>query len=206
LIWQSIIIILYGIFLEYDFDNFGAKSSQAELDRGYPMYQDVHVMIFVGFGFLMTFAAKYSFSAVGLNFFTSALVLQWAILNQPFWETVIGGKVFKKIGLSVPKLLDADFNAASMMISFGAVLGKVTPTQLIWIVLIGCTLNGLNFAIGYKHLETADIGGSIFIHIFGAYFGLATSWSLGWFNKLASASGVAAAVEQLQANPRPNER
>lgn len=30
----------------------------------YPLYQDVHVMIFIGFGFLMTYLGKYGFSAV----------------------------------------------------------------------------------------------------------------------------------------------
>jgi ammonium transporter Rh len=33
------------------------------------------VMIFVGFGFLMTFLKRYSYSAVGLNFVLSALAM-----------------------------------------------------------------------------------------------------------------------------------
>jgi ammonium transporter Rh len=36
-------------------------------------------MIFVGFGFLMTFLAKYGFGAVGLNFFLSAMSIQWCM-------------------------------------------------------------------------------------------------------------------------------
>ena len=38
--------------------------AQAEIDHYYPLYQDVHVMMFIGFGFLMTFLHKYGFSAV----------------------------------------------------------------------------------------------------------------------------------------------
>ena len=34
----------------------------------YPMFQDVHVMIFVGFGFLMTFLKKYGYGSIGYNY------------------------------------------------------------------------------------------------------------------------------------------
>ena len=40
--------------------------AQDQVYRFYPQYQDVHVMIFIGFGFLMTFLYKYGFSAVSL--------------------------------------------------------------------------------------------------------------------------------------------
>ena len=44
------------------------------------VFQDVQVMIFVGFGFLMTFLKKYGYSAVGYNFFISALAIQWYMI------------------------------------------------------------------------------------------------------------------------------
>ena len=44
------------------------------------VFQDVHVMIFVGFGFLMTFLKKYGYGAVSYNLFISAAVIQWAML------------------------------------------------------------------------------------------------------------------------------
>ncbi|KAL7681821.1 putative blood group Rhesus C/E/D polypeptide, ammonium transporter AmtB-like protein [Plasmopara halstedii] len=45
----------------------------------YTMYMDVHVMIYIGFGFLMTFLRKYSLSAVSLNFVIAVLSLQWVL-------------------------------------------------------------------------------------------------------------------------------
>ena len=43
----------------------------------YKMFTDVHVMMFIGFGFLMTFLRKYGHSSVGFNFLVSAFVIQW---------------------------------------------------------------------------------------------------------------------------------
>jgi ammonium transporter Rh len=41
---------------------------------------DVHTMMFIGFGFLMTFLKKYGYSSVGYNFLVAAFVLEWALL------------------------------------------------------------------------------------------------------------------------------
>lgn len=48
----------------------------------FPVFQDVHVMILVGFGFLMTFLKKYGFSSVGINLLIAALGLQWGTFIQ----------------------------------------------------------------------------------------------------------------------------
>jgi len=45
------------------------------------VFQDVHVMMFIGFGFLMTFLKRYGFGSVGLNMLVAALVLQWGTLT-----------------------------------------------------------------------------------------------------------------------------
>ncbi len=41
-------------------------------------------MIFVGFGFLMTFLKKYGLSAVSLNLLVAALCIQWQVLVTGF--------------------------------------------------------------------------------------------------------------------------
>lgn len=43
-------------------------------------------MIFVGFGFLMTFLRKYGYSATGYSLFLAALVVQWSVLIKGFFE------------------------------------------------------------------------------------------------------------------------
>ena len=46
----------------------------------YQWFLDVEVMIFLGFGFLMTFLRRYSYSAVAFNFFISAFVMIYSVL------------------------------------------------------------------------------------------------------------------------------
>ena len=45
------------------------------------VFQDVHVMIFVGFGFLMTFLRRYGYGSIGFNLLLAALVLQWGTIT-----------------------------------------------------------------------------------------------------------------------------
>ena len=50
------------------------------------VFQDVHVMIFLGFGFLMTFLKKYGLSAVSLNLMCSALAIEVFTLVYGFFH------------------------------------------------------------------------------------------------------------------------
>ncbi|XP_068231565.1 ammonium transporter Rh type A isoform X2 [Palaemon carinicauda] len=136
----------------------------------YPMFQDVHVMIFIGFGFLMTFLKRYGFSSVGLTFLIGSLCLQWAIIVNGLFHLHYG-TIFVDLG----SLLGADFTAATVLISFGVLLGKATPTQLIIMAMIEIPLFVINEVIGRTYLGVIDMGDSIFVHTFGAYFGLAVS-------------------------------
>lgn len=49
-------------------------------------FQDVHVMIFFGFGFLMMFLKKYALSSVSLTMVLSVITLEWAALVIGFFH------------------------------------------------------------------------------------------------------------------------
>ena len=103
-------------------------------------------------------------------------------------------------------MLGADFAAATVLISFGVLIGKTSPLQLIVMALIEIVLFFGNEIIGrqyfgviilninniFQSLKTTslvvrnimisgffskavDAGDTIFVHTFGAYFGLAIS-------------------------------
>ena len=50
------------------------------------VFGGLHLMLFAGFGLLLTFLRKYGFSAMGYNFLISALVIEWSTIMQGFFE------------------------------------------------------------------------------------------------------------------------
>lgn len=85
---------------------------------------------------------------------------------------------FETIDLDITSLIIGDFGAGCCMITFGALLGKADLFQLWFILTIEIVFYSLNEAIGVTQYAAVDIGGSMFIHTFGAYFGLAAAWSI----------------------------
>ncbi|XP_062972029.1 ammonium transporter Rh type A isoform X2 [Elgaria multicarinata webbii] len=127
-------------------------------------------MIFVGFGFLMTFLKKYGFSSIGNTFLIAALGLQWGILLQGFWHMTSN-----KIHINIKSMINADFSTATVLISFGAVLGKTSPVQMLIMAILEITLFACNEHLVVTILKATDTGASMVIHAFGAYFGLAVA-------------------------------
>ncbi|WIA39056.1 hypothetical protein OEZ86_005200 [Tetradesmus obliquus] len=156
------------------------KASDDHVNQYYMWFIHVMVMIFVGFGFLMTFLKRYSYSAVALNFLLSALAMTVYLLvggaiQQFLWPEDGRPPKSGKIELDLPLLIDAAFCAGAAMISFGAVLGKASPGQLLWMVLLEVPIYALNQKLVFDVFKALDIGGSMSIHAFGAYFGLAVA-------------------------------
>jgi ammonium transporter Rh len=167
IVFQCVFIILYGFHAEYglrqqDTVNISSTLSynsppvQGDVEFFYTFFQDVHVMMFIGFGFLMTFLRRYSFSSVSFNFLVAAFVLEWAILVRGYvfnWNSQT-----KTFAVDVQSLIHADFVCAAILISFGAILGKTNPAQLVILSLIEVVLQVWNEYIGVTYFCTYDAG------------------------------------------------
>ncbi|XP_057350677.1 ammonium transporter Rh type C isoform X2 [Manis pentadactyla] len=185
LLLEVAMVVLFGVFVRYQPDA-DARWTEDKLSRNvtsdldnefyyrYPSFQDVHVMIFVGFGFLMTFLQRYGYSSVGFNFLLAAFGIQWALLMQGWFHSFHQGYIL----IGVENLINADFCVGSVCVAFGAILGKVSPVQLLIMTLFQVTLFSVNEFILLSLLEVKDAGGSMTIHTFGAYFGLTVTWIL----------------------------
>ncbi|XP_013013958.1 ammonium transporter Rh type C [Cavia porcellus] len=187
LLLQVAMVVLFGVFMRYDTDadvswwrEKAHRNITTDLENEfyyrYPSFQDVHVMVFMGFGFLMTFLQRYGFGGVGFNFLLAAFGIQWALLMQGWFHHL--DPKGRYILLGIESLINADFCVASVCVAFGAVLGKVSPIQLLVMTLFQVTLFTVNEYILLDILEVKDAGGSMTIHTFGAYFGLTVTWIL----------------------------
>lgn len=163
-----------------------ASPSEGQMDIQYSMFQDTHVMMLLGFGFLYTLMRRYAWSGVGFNYLITVITLQWAILVNGFWTNVhwrrhLGADVFQfpPIPITIGSFVNADYVVATLLISFGAVIGRVTPFQCLFIAFWGTIFASVNVSIGFEELKVTDPGGSMYIHVFGAAFGLAMSYVLG---------------------------
>merc|ERR1719431_614910 len=225
LLLQVIFIILFGLFTRYEpkvayrnqYPNehgVGSKQHAHKLiSNFYPVFQDVHVMIFIGFGFLMTFLKRYGLSAVSLNMLCSALAIEWSILVNGFlhvdYDVCDQTSHTKRsaedtkydvdlhyntncnpnwpwINIDLVSMLSADFATAAVLISFGVLLGTTTPIQLILMTMIEIVLFNINEVIGRNYIGAVDAGDTIFVHMFCAYFGLAVSRIL--YNRASTTS------------------
>lgn len=180
LVLQVVIITLYALFVTYD-DNANAKMQNNETNpmdnsvyRDYPFFADVQVMIFIGFGCLLAFFRFYGFSGMVFNFLTATFTIQWAILVQGFFQFYYDGKIH----LGVINLVNAEFACAVILISFGAVLGKTSPVQLLFMALLEVPFFAVTEWAVLKYLRINDAGGSILIHLFACYFGLGVTFVL----------------------------
>ncbi|NWI46651.1 RHAG protein, partial [Picathartes gymnocephalus] len=75
-------------------------------------------------------------------------------------------------------MINADFSTATALISFGALLGKTSPIQMLILTLLEITIFACNEHLVIEVLKATDVGASMTIHAFGAYFGLAAAFVL----------------------------
>ncbi|KAK2586413.1 hypothetical protein KPH14_010698 [Odynerus spinipes] len=187
---EIILIVLMGTLMTYgpeanatllkkhseDHGNEQDKKPRSDPLRIYP---NVHVMIWIGFGFLMTFLKRYGQSAIGLTFLIGAVLVQVALIC----DGVLHFKKDNKAYLSLGSLLSADIAVAAPLISMGALLGKTTYMQLLFMGIIELIVYTVNKYVGEHHLMAVDAGDSMYVHAFGAYFGLAVSFVFGMKEK-----------------------
>jgi ammonium transporter Rh len=152
--------------------------------KEYIAFRDIMAMLLLGFGYLMTFLSKYGLGAVGLTMMLSVLGMELNILVELLVRFMYGESGEEDttwpMPISMATLIDSEFAAATLMITFGAVIGRASPLQMMMVCVSQSFFYAFNkvfLVLGWISAE--DVGGSMTIHMFGAYFGLATSYALG---------------------------
>jgi ammonium transporter Rh len=149
--------------------------NEARLVAQYNYSIHILAMLVVGFGFLMVFVRRYGFGATTGTYLVVATGLPVYMVLRA--NGVVGHTLKTH---SVETLMLAEFAVATTLIAMGAVLGRLRVFQYALLALLLVPLyalnewlvldNGSGLTKGFQ-----DSAGSIVIHAFGAYFGLAAS-------------------------------
>jgi ammonium transporter Rh len=143
----------------------------------------------------MTCVRKGAFTAIVVTLIIGALMMQCGMLWQHFWACMFDDH-WTKLGLSLNDLIEGDFAAACVLITFGAVLNRISPYQMLVVAFFEVFFYSLNYRIcthPTAKMGAVDMGGSMFVHTFGALFGLGASFCFGmkkWERSLEKNEGA----------------
>ncbi|XP_074385811.1 ammonium transporter Rh type B [Zonotrichia albicollis] len=176
---QILLILLFAVLVRYSPEGSPGpcppqlNCSQRSQDPNFlqPRFQDVHVQLLLSFGLLVAFLSRYGPGSAAIIILITAFSIQWAVLMQGMLFFFLSGK----ISVGAQSMVSADFCTAAVLISTGAVLGRVSPVQMLLLALLEVTLCTLNEFILLSLMGVSDSGGSLTVHTFGAYFGLMVS-------------------------------
>ncbi|NXG45843.1 RHBG protein, partial [Psilopogon haemacephalus] len=176
---QSLSIIFFATFVRYGPERspnlcpqqLNCSWRNQDLAFQPPRFRDVHLQALLGFGLLVAFLGRYGPGSVAISILLVAFALQWATLLQGFLYSFLNGKIY----VGAQSMVSADFCTAAVLISTGALLGRLSPIQALLLTLLGVLLFSLNEYILLSLLGVSDSGGSLTVHTFGASFGLMVS-------------------------------
>ena len=148
------------------------NATELELNIYEGLFKDINLMVFVGFGMLHTLLKRYSWTSITINMMAIAFSFQIGLFTNLLWENSF--KESWKMGvLNFRTFIKSIFNSCSVLISLGCVLGKLSLTQYIILIIFETIISSLNFQLCDVKLRAIDVGGSLYIHTFGAIFGIA---------------------------------
>jgi ammonium transporter Rh len=179
ILWQGGMVL--WMFLECKFADSMWDSTQSQTAMGnYRFFIDVQVMLFLGYGYLLSFLRKYGFSAIAFNLLMAVLAIQWYILTGKIIHKLVAGHdaIEYKIEVNLATVLSGEFAAGAVLISAGAMLGKASFPQLMIVTFFEVMIFAANEAVNLEQYKAVDVGRSMTVHAFGAYFGLAAGWAI----------------------------
>ncbi|NXP24823.1 RHAG protein, partial [Scytalopus superciliaris] len=176
-LFQGALLLFFALFVTYEKPSAQAEDANLVANKVYstfPFFQDIQVMLVVGLGLLLTFLPRYGLSALTHNFLLLNFSMQWALVLQGLLHHFHHGQV----QLDLHKVLISEFAAVTVLISVGAVLGRISPCQLLIMAICEIPVYLASEWVIINTLGVLDVGGTITIHVFACYFGLGVSKAL----------------------------
>ena len=163
LIIQIIFVILFILLVRYGEsadahhkeNQYGTDHELKENVEKYPLVLDVNMMLIGGFGFLMCFLQRHGFNSLGMTLLVTVFCTEWSILLWGFFHLDSNFQIH----VTMMVVLEAALTSAAVLITYGVVLGKINPFQILVLTLIESILCVSNMYLGYTVLVTYSING-----------------------------------------------
>lgn len=166
LIYHFLMIALIGICFKFDFSN----------DEKYNFFQDVHIMLFIGFGYLYTMLKDHQWSSVIIVLFFETISIEFSFFCYYLWlNTFTKSTKWEKQKINFSNLIYIEYYSATILVSLGAIIGKLTIIQYFFVAILETLCASFNFFLCYTKIEAIDNGGAMYVFTFGAIFGVVMS-------------------------------
>ena len=181
-ILQALFIIFLANYYDWDELNETSKNdaqtngkAKEKIEKYYKTFQDINVMIFLGFGFLRTMLKHHSWSSLALTLLGGVLSFEFGLFAMICWSSIFRQDWYNGV-FNFRYMLDSNYCAAATVIAMGAIFGKLFFAQYIVMILTSTTFSTLNYTLIRQKLHCIDTGGTITVHLFGAIFGAVFSF------------------------------
>ena len=148
------------------------NETEKELSTYYGLFRDINIMAFVGFGMLHTLTQGNTWTSIAFDSLSIVLSFQISLFFNLIFENAFKESWSTGV-LNFDTFIKAIFNSCAILVSLGAVHGKISHMQYLVLIISETILSSLNLKLCDVKLKIIDTGGGLYIHTFGALFGLA---------------------------------
>lgn len=183
---EAVIIVILGFFLEqkiniYNNEYLKENAFDEEIINNiyfnYALLRDMNIMVFIGFGMMHSILRRSSWTSISINTLLTAFSIQFALIFNYIWHNGFK-EIWEDEFLDFVNLMKAIFMSSPALISLGCVMGRLSLMQYLIMAIFETILSCLNYQLCERKLESIDTGGAMYIHTFGAIFGISVSMVL----------------------------
>ena len=171
---QVIFILMLGFYYEWGKgvdDKEFIKETKHYVKYKYKFFQDITIMIFLGFGFLKSFLKHHSWASIVLHLIGGVFTFEFGLFCLICWSSILQKNWHNGIN-NFEHFLDSLYLSGAYIISFSAIFGKLSFPQYLVMMIVETFFSSLNYVLIRQTLELIDIGGTLTVHLYGAIFGV----------------------------------
>ena len=180
MIVHIIIIIIIANYADWGNGNLPStntnidKLAEKKIKYQFSVFRDVNIFIFFGFSFFHSNLKHHSLGAIMITILVGVISFEMGIITTFVFHATYERKWDNgKFNFSL--LFESNFNAATVIISLGAILGKLSIPQYFLFAFLETIIVSINSLLCREELYVIDSGGSMTVHLFGALFGCVVS-------------------------------